>query len=116
MQDIKSTTEKNAPASRAISMAMQIWRYRAEHITQYGRSRRATQMPLDAAIRRVFAPYRPGGRHGHWFWCKKMSCGDVKSLFEASAKNARNGPSTQLIKAASCVESSNVTKKAEERH
>jgi len=63
MQDIKSTTEKNAPASRAISMAMQIWRYRAERITQYGRSRRATQMPLDAAIRQVFAPYRPGGRH-----------------------------------------------------
>jgi hypothetical protein len=22
-------------------------------------------MPLDAAIVRVFAPYRPGGRHGH---------------------------------------------------
>jgi hypothetical protein len=27
-----------------------------------------------------------------------------KSLFEASVKNARNGPSTQLIKATSCVE------------
>ena len=27
-------------------------------------------MPLDAAIGRVFAPYRPGGRHGHQFWRK----------------------------------------------
>jgi hypothetical protein len=40
MQDIKSSTEKHAPAvSRAISMAMQIRWYGAKHITQYGRSR-----------------------------------------------------------------------------
>jgi hypothetical protein len=39
MQDIKSTTEKHAPASRAILMAMRIRRYGAECIVQYGRSR-----------------------------------------------------------------------------
>ena len=38
MQDIKSTTEKNVTASRAISMAMRIMRYGAERITQFGRS------------------------------------------------------------------------------
>ena len=38
MQDIKSTTDKNGPASQAITMAMQIRRYSAERITQYGRS------------------------------------------------------------------------------
>ena len=45
MQDIKSTTEKNAPTLPAISMAMRIRRYDAKHIAQYGGSR-AT---LDAA-------------------------------------------------------------------
>jgi hypothetical protein len=39
MQDIKSTTEKNGLASRAISVAMWIRRYDAERIAQYGRSR-----------------------------------------------------------------------------
>jgi hypothetical protein len=71
-------------------------------------------MPLDAAIGRVFVPYHPSGRHGHQFWRKKSSCGIVKSLLEASVQNARNGPSTQLIKATSCVERSNATIKAEE--
>jgi hypothetical protein len=37
-----------------------------------------------------------------------------KSLSEASVKKARNEPSTQLIEATSCVESSNATMKAEE--
>jgi hypothetical protein len=37
-----------------------------------------------------------------------------KSLPEASIQKARNGPSTQLIKATSCVERSNATMKAEE--
>ncbi len=41
-------TEKNAPTSLAILMAMWIRRYNAEHIAQYGRSR-AT---LDATVRR----------------------------------------------------------------
>jgi hypothetical protein len=71
-------------------------------------------MPLDAAIGRVFVPYCPGGRHGHRFWHKKLSCGVVKSLFEASAKKAQNGPSTQLIEATSCVERLNATIKAKE--
>jgi len=34
IQDIKSTTEKNGPASRAILMAMRIRRYGAERIAQ----------------------------------------------------------------------------------
>jgi len=61
-------------------------------------------MPLEAAIGRVFTPYRPGGRHGHRFW-----------LFEASIQKAQNGPSTQLIEATSCVESSNAMNKAKEQ-
>jgi hypothetical protein len=54
MQDIKLMTEKNAPASRAISKVMRVRRYNAEHIAQYGRSR-AT---LDATERRVWASIR----------------------------------------------------------
>jgi hypothetical protein len=46
---------------------------------------------------------------------KKLNCGVVKSLFEASIKKAQNGPSTQLIGASSCVERSNATIKAEEQ-
>jgi hypothetical protein len=71
-------------------------------------------MPLDAAIGRVFAPYRSSGRHGQRYQRKKLSCGIVKSLFEASVQKAQNGPSTQLIEAMSCVERSNATIKAEE--
>jgi len=37
-----------------------------------------------------------------------------KSLFEASVKKARNGPSTQINEATSCVERSYATIKAEE--
>ena len=48
------------------------------------------------------------------FWLKKSSCGVVKSLSKASVQNARNGPSTQLIKAMSCVEKSNITIKAKD--
>ena len=48
------------------------------------------------------------------FWQKKSSCGIVKSLSKASVQKAQNGPSTQLIKAMSCVERSNATIKAEE--
>jgi hypothetical protein len=63
-------------------------------------------MPLDAAIGHVFAPYCPGGRHGHQFRHQKLRCGIVKSLFEASVKKAQNGPYIQLIKATICVERS----------
>jgi hypothetical protein len=38
-QNIKLTTEINAPALRVISIAMQIRRYGAKRIAQYGRSR-----------------------------------------------------------------------------
>jgi hypothetical protein len=70
--------------------------------------------PLDTAIGQLFAPYRPGGRHGHQFLCKKTSCGVVKLLSKASIQKARNRPSTQLIEATICVERSNATIKAEE--
>jgi len=64
-------------------------------------------MPLNATIGPVFAPYCPSGCHGHQFWRKKLSCGIVNSLFEASAKKARNGPSTKLSEVTSSVESWN---------
>ena len=52
---------------------------------------------------------------GHRFRRQKSSCGGVaKSLFEASIQKSRNGPSTRLIGAASCVERSNAMIKAEE--
>jgi hypothetical protein len=42
-------------------------------------------MPLDAVIGQVFSPFRPGGRYGHRFWRKKLSCGVVEiDIFEAS--------------------------------
>jgi len=71
-------------------------------------------MPLDAAIGQVFLPYRPGGCHGHRFWRKKMSCGIVKSLFEASIQKKCNEPFNQLIEATSSVERWNATIKAKE--
>ena len=83
-------------------MTTQIRWYGAEHITQCGRSR-AT---LDATGRRQ--------RQGHRFWRKKSSCGVVKLLFEDSIQKARNGPSTLLIEATSCVERWNATIKAKE--
>jgi hypothetical protein len=55
MQEIKLTTEKNAPDSQAILMAMRIRRYCAEHIAQCGRSR-AT---LDATGRHHQASIHP---------------------------------------------------------
>jgi hypothetical protein len=84
--------EKNAPASQAISKAMCIRRYGAERITQHGRSR-ATLVNFGVKNRVVA------------LW---------KSLSKASVQKARNGPSTQLIEATSCVERSNTTMKAEE--
>jgi hypothetical protein len=72
-------------------------------------------MPLDATIGRLFAPHRLGGRHGHQFLRKKLSCGVVKSHFKASVKKAQNGPSTEPIEATSCVERSNATIKAKEQ-
>ena len=71
-------------------------------------------LALDVAIRRVFVPYRPGGRHGHRFRRKNQVVAFWKSLFEASIKMARNGPYTQLIKDTSCVERMNATMKAKE--
>jgi hypothetical protein len=94
-------------------MAMQIRWYGAERITQCGRFR-AT---LDATGRRhpaSICPILPRRTPCHRFWSKKSSCGVVKSLFEASVQKARNGSSTQLIKATSCVEGWNATIKAKE--
>jgi len=72
-------------------------------------------MPLDAAIGGVFAPYRPGGRHGHQSRHKKMSCGIVEITFQSQcSKGTKRTPSTQLIEATSCVERSNARMKAVE--
>jgi hypothetical protein len=54
-------------------------------------------MPLDTAIRQLFALYWPGGHHGHQFQRKQSSCGVVKSFSKARVKKAQNRPSTQLI-------------------
>ncbi len=97
---------------RAILKAMRVRRYDAERIAQRSMSR----VTLDATGRRNRAIICPvfGGRHGHRFRRKKLSCGVVKSLFETSVQKAQNGPSTQLIEATSCVERSNVIVKAKE--
>ncbi len=40
-------------------------------------------MPSDAAIGQVFALYRTGGRYGHQFQLKTLSCGIAKLLFQS---------------------------------
>jgi hypothetical protein len=99
MHEIKSMTETNAPTL----LAMQIRRYGAKRITQYGRSR--ATVGTTGHRNRV---------SGHRFRRKKMSCGIVKLLFEVSVQKARNGPSTQLVQATSCVERSNTMIKDKE--
>jgi len=59
----ESTTTKNADESLAILMAMPMQRYYARRITRWSTSRLHSK-PLDAAIGRVPAYYRPGGCHG----------------------------------------------------
>ena len=114
MQDIKLTTEKNGPASRAISMAMQIKRYGAERIAQYGRSRAtlyATGRHHRASIHHVLPRQMPWSSI---VGVKNRVVALWKSLPEASVKKAQNRPSTQLIKATSCEERWNPMMKAEE--
>ncbi len=53
---------KNAADSLAISMTMRIWRYGAERIAQYGRSRAtldATECRNRASIRPVSSRWKP---------------------------------------------------------
>ena len=79
---MKLTTEKNAPALRAILMAVQIRWYGAEHITQYDRFR-AT---LDAAGRRHRAIIHPvSPRQIPWssILAYKSSCGIVEIAFRS---------------------------------
>ncbi len=71
-------------------------------------------MPPYATIGQVFAPYCLGGRHGHWFWLKNWVVALRNRCFEASVQKSWNEPSTQLIKATSCVGRSNATIQAEE--
>jgi len=113
MHDIKSMAERNAPTSLAISMAMQIRWYGAERISQCGRSR-ATIDVAGLRHRAIICPVSTKRTPWSSIWHKKLNCGIVKSLFEASAKKARNGPSSQLIEATSCMEKWNATIKAEE--
>ena len=77
--------------------------------------------PVQSTTRRrrwvtIRPPYCPGGCRVHRFWRKNLSCGVVKSLFKASIKKARIGPSTQLIEETSCVGTSHDMIKAEEHH
>jgi len=72
------------------------------------------KMPLNTMIGPVFALYCPCGCHGHQFRHKKLSCGVVESLFEASGKKGQNIPFTQLIEVTSCIERLNSRIKAEE--
>jgi hypothetical protein len=54
---------KNACKLTTILMAMAMQRYSAGRIARWSTSRLHSK-PLDAAIGRVPAPYRPGSRHG----------------------------------------------------
>jgi len=73
-------------------------------------------MPLDASIGQVLTPYCPLADTMVINFGVKIKLCLVKSLSEASIQKAQNGPSTQLIKATSCIEieRSNNTMKAEE--
>ena len=82
-------------------MAMRIRWYGAERIAQYGRSRAtldATKPPSGKYLSRI----APADTMVVDFGVKNRVV--VKSLFEASIQKARNGSSTQLIDATSCVE------------
>ena len=86
-------------------MVMRISQYGAERITQYSRSRATLDAtgrhhPADAMVIDFGSKNRVGAL---WNRC-----------FEASVQKARNGPSTHVIKATSCVERLNATIKAEE--
>jgi hypothetical protein len=65
------TTTKNAGKLTTISMAMAMQLYDAGRIARWSTSRLHSK-PLDAAIGRVPAPYRPGGRHGRRFPIKNI--------------------------------------------
>jgi hypothetical protein len=60
---------KNAGESVAILMTMGMQRYNAGHIAQWSTSRLHSK-PMDAAIGRVPASYRPVSRHGQRFRIK----------------------------------------------
>ena len=93
-------------------MAMTMRRHNDKRITQL-----STGLPwksLDVTIGQVLALYCPGGCHSHQFWHKQSSCGIVKLLSEASVQKTQNRPSSQLIKATSCVERLNATIKTKE--
>ena len=81
-------------------MAMRIRRYGAEFIAQYGRSR-ATLDATGLRHRASICPVSP--RRTPWSSIWKLSCGVVKSLFEASIQKAQNGPYS-AHRATSCVE------------
>jgi hypothetical protein len=95
-------------------MAMPIKRYGAERIAQCGRSRATLDaIGLSSGNYSPLILIAPADAMVIDFGVKS-SCGVVKLLFEASVKKSRNGPSTQLIEATSCVERSNATIKAKE--
>ncbi len=70
-------------------------------------------MPLNAAIGQVCTLYCPGGCHGHQFWLQNQVVALWYCFSEASIQKARNGLSTQHIKATSCIKRMNATIGAE---
>ena len=61
--DSESTATKNAGESMAILIAMAMQRYDAGNLPKRAYPGLHSK-PLDASIRRLPAPYCPGGRHG----------------------------------------------------
>ncbi len=93
---------------------MRVRRYDAERIAQYGRSR-ATLDATERCDRASIHPrIAPEDTMVIDFGVKNRVVALWKSLLKASVQKARNGPSTHVIEATSCVERSNATIKAEE--
>ena len=92
---------KNAGNLLVISIAMRMQRCNARCIAQWSTSRLHSK-PLDAAIERVPAPYRPGGHHG-WRFRLASNYSTFQALVIRENLIPQNGPSTQLIDATSFV-------------
>ena len=110
--DNESTATKHAGESMAISIAMAMQRYDARRIARWSTSRLHSK-PLDAAIGRVPAPYRPGGRHGRRFRKNTQNTnktqllasnyGTFRALVVCENFVTQKGPSTHVIDATSVV-------------
>jgi hypothetical protein len=103
--------EKHVPASRAISCGSGGTMPSASpSMASLG----LPKLPLDVASGDCSPRIAPADAMVIDFGVQNRVVALWKSLFEASVQKARNGPSTQLIKATSCVERLNTTIKAKE--